>query len=328
VFYDEECAFCRRTVAVLRSFDLFDALKPVPGVSTDPMRESYPQISGQMLTTDVYVADRGRIAFAYDAYAWIAKRMLLFWPIGAIMQIPFVARLGRRAYRRVADARHCTSAAPQAKRKAATLDTPSILIHRVGPALFGCQLAVSSLLLLYSLRDVYLPSNVPRLGAVRRLVNGFAKRRPVWPFDLYPTFTPATQSDLDIWEARWVTSNGREIRVSPTAYYSAFGNAGLAWNMTRWGIFRGGDPEESRARSLGLVRLLWQRELPSVQPNITGAKVYRVEYRLQPPAGRFPAALVAQRILYAFPLPSITGNSIRLSATVSQTASPPRNPPR
>ena len=169
-------------------------------------------------------------------------------------------------------------------------------------------------MLLYSLRYVYFPPDVPRLRTAFWLINGIGKRQPVWPFDLYPTFTPATPSDVQVWEARWVTSGGREMRASPSAYYNVFGKSGLTWNVTSDAMLRKGDPEQDQARSLNLVRLLWQRELPDIQRNVAAVNVYRVEYRLQAPSDRFPAAFVAQSILYTFPLQEITGNSIPFSA--------------
>src|SRR5579862_4620768 len=38
VIYDGGCTLCRRTVAVLRCFDLFDALRPVAGAAEEPSR--------------------------------------------------------------------------------------------------------------------------------------------------------------------------------------------------------------------------------------------------------------------------------------------------
>jgi predicted DCC family thiol-disulfide oxidoreductase YuxK len=326
VFYDERCKFCRRTVAILRSFDLFDALKPVAGVSNDPLRESYPQISDEMLAADIYAAAGGRIASGYEAYVWIAKRMLLLWLIGAIMQFPPVVGLGQRSYRRIADSRHCRLAAPQAKQQAVVPHPAFALIHRVGPALFACQVAISGFMLLYGFRHIYLPPDAPKLRTIRWLVNGIGRRQPVWPFDLYPTFTPATQPNLQIWEARWVTSNGSEIRVSPTAYNNVFGNPGLAWSITTGALLRSATPEQGQLRSLNLVRLLWQGELPNVQPDITGVNIYRAEYKLRSPADQFPAALVGQRILYTFPLSRIVGNSVpspdTLPITIFSDAAP------
>lgn len=307
VFYNEGCGFCRRTVAILRSFDLFDAMKPVAGVSNDPVRGSYPQITDEMLASDLYAAAGGQIAAGYDAYVWIAKRLFLLWPIAAIMRFPPVAALGRKAYRRIADSRHCHLVAPEATQQAA-IRPQFTLIHRLGPLLFACQLGITSFMLPYRLGYLYFPPNVSRFRTAFWLVNGIGKRQPVWPFDLYPTFTPATSSPVQVWEARWVTSSGREIRVSPNAYYGVFGNSGLTWKITSDEMLRVGDSEQDQARSLNLIRSLWQRELPDIQRNVTAVNIYRVEYKLQPPSDQFPAALVAQSILYTFSLAKIMGN--------------------
>jgi len=307
VFYDEGCGLCRRTVAVLRSLDLFDALKPVPGVSDNPARDLYPHITEKMLVRDLYAADGDRIAAGYDAYVWIAKRIFLLWPIAAIMRLPAIASVGRRAYRRIVDSRHCPLPL-EATQSAPIRRSQFALIRWLGPLLFACQLGASTFTLFYSLPDAYSPLNAPRLKTAHWLVNGIGKRMPVWPFDLYPTFTPASPKDVRIWEARWVTSSGSEMRVSPSAYYSAFGNTGLAMRITSFEMLREGDPEEDEARSLRLVRLLWQRELPDIRRNISAVNVYHARYYgRQPPSDRFRAALMAQSILYSFPIQKIMG---------------------
>jgi predicted DCC family thiol-disulfide oxidoreductase YuxK len=310
VFYDQRCQFCRRTVAILRLFDLFGTLKPVANISRDPVRERYPQISDEMLAADLYAVDGVRIMRGYEAYIWIAKRTLLFWPIGAILQFSLLAVLGRRFYRRMSDSRHCRLTIRQEKEKAAPIRRQFGLIHRVGPALFACELAISSCMLLYHFPEIYMPASLPMLKTARRLVYDIGKRRPVWPFDLYPTFTPAMRPDIEVWEARWVTLGGNEIRISPTAYYDLFGNAGITWNVTSREILRATNSEQGQASSLNLVQLLWQHELPNIRRNVIAVNVYRAEYRLQPPTGQFPAMLLAQRILYTFPLSKIVDNPV------------------
>jgi predicted DCC family thiol-disulfide oxidoreductase YuxK len=297
VFYDDGCGRCRRTVAILRSLDLFDALEPVAG--SDPRRRAYPQITDEMLAGDLCVVAAGRRAAGYDAYAWIAESVLLLWPIAAIMRFRPISALGRRVYRPVAGSRHCPLAAPKTKQRAATRRSEFALVHGLGPLLFACQMGVSSLMLLHTY--AFLPANVPHLGIARRLVNGVGKRQPVWPFDLYPTFTPPTGSVVEVWEARWVTSSGREILVSPIAYDHAFANSPLTLAITSDEMLRRTDPEQDQTRSLNLIRLLLRREPPEIQRNIRAVNIYRAEYKLQAPSDRFPAALVAQAILYTFP---------------------------
>jgi predicted DCC family thiol-disulfide oxidoreductase YuxK len=301
VFYDGSCGFCRRAVAILRVLDVFDALRPIAGVPEASSRSAYPQITDEMLARDLHAAAGGRIAAGYDAYAWIAKRVFLLWPVAAIMRLPFVAALGRRVYRRVADSRHCALAPLESSQPAASRGAELPLIHRLGLTMLACQLGISGFMLLYTLRDVYLPANAPRLRTARWLVNGIGKRQPEWPFDLYPTYTPAPAPDVRVWEARWVTSGGEEIQVSPSAYFKAFGNPGLSWSVVT-GLYWDLNSDEVHERSLNLARLLWRDELPAIRNTVTAVDIYRAEYRLQAPSDRFPAEVTKRSMLYTFPL--------------------------
>jgi hypothetical protein len=281
---------------------MFDALRPVAAVSNDPRRNAYPQISDEMLNRDVYAAAGGRIAAGYDAYAWIARRVFLLWPIAPVMLLGRVKALGRTIYRSVADSRHCSLVAPEPKQQATTRRPEFRWLHRLGLFLAVCQLGISSFMLLYSLQNVYLPPQGPFLRTVRRVVNGIGQRGPVWPFDLYPTFAYITPSHVAVWEARWVTSGGGEIRVSPSAYDHAFGNSGLVWNITT-GMLEG-DPTSSQARSLDLVRLLWRGETPEIRRSATAVNIYRAEYRLQPDVNAMP---LSQSLLHTFPIGRVSG---------------------
>jgi hypothetical protein len=299
LFYDVGCRFCRRAVGLFRSLDMFDALRPVAAATHDPSRNSYPQITDEMLTRAVYVAGGGRIAAGYDAYAYIAKRLILLWPMVPILWLGGRAKaLGRGAHRGVADSGHCSLVAPEPKQRLAIRRPDFTWIHRAGLVLVLCQLGISSLMLLYRLRDVYLGPQIPYVRTVRWLVNGIGKKSPVWPFDLYPTFTPVTPSNVTIWEARWVMSSGPEIRASPIAYDHAFGSSSLVWNVTS-GMLAPGDPERSQAASLDLVRLLFQCETPEIRRSATGVNIYRVEYRLGPDENAMP---LSESLLHTFPV--------------------------
>jgi hypothetical protein len=300
VHYDGRCKLCRRTVAIVRSFDLFDALRPVAGLPDNLSGNSYSQITDEMLTRDVYAAAGGQVAAGYDAYAWIAKRLFLLSPILAIMRFPSVATWGRRAHRDILDSRHRPLVTPELQQRAPIRRPEFTLIHRLGPALFVCQLGISSVMFLYSMTSSHLPPKAPWLKTVWWRVDEIGTRKPVWPFDLYPTFTPAFPSHVQIWEARWVTSSGREMRISPTAYNDALGNSSLTWDiLTR--MLAENDSERGQVRSLGLVRLLWRREIPDIRRSITAVKIYRTEYMLQP-SDEAPVALLRESLLHTFPL--------------------------
>ncbi|HXW14236.1 MAG TPA: DCC1-like thiol-disulfide oxidoreductase family protein [Terriglobia bacterium] len=307
VLYDEGCELCRRTVAILKSIDLFDVLRPVGGLSNYPARSAYPQLTDEMLVRDLYAAADGRVAAGYDAYVWIARCLFPLWPISIFMRVPFVAALGRRVYRGIADSRACRLPTPQAKQRAAIHHPEFTLIYWLGPLLLACQLGVSSLMLFYNLGYANFGRRHHRAFW---LVNAIGRRQPVWPFDLFPTFTPATPSLVHVWEARWLASNGREIPVSPTAFQHVFASSGLSLIITNNKMLRKEDPAKDQARSLHLVRLLWQQEPQEIQKNIMAVNIYRVEYRLQSPENRLPGALVSRNILYTFPLQEFMRNQV------------------
>jgi hypothetical protein len=102
-----------------------------------------------------------------------------------------------------------------------------------------------------------------------------------------------------------VLPSGREVPVSPRAYNDVFGTWNVTWNVTTYEMLRTVSAERDQERSLNLAHLLWQRENPSIQRNVTAVNIYRSDYRLQAPAPQFPAELVAQSRLYAFPLSRI-----------------------
>jgi hypothetical protein len=161
-----------------------------------------------------------------------------------------------------------------------------------------CQLGISGVMLLYSLRSAYAPKVAIR--SVWWLVDGIGKRGPYWPFDLYPTFTPAARPDIEIWEARWVTSSGLEMRITPAAYDRAFGDAPLTMMITT-GMLEEQESERGRARSLDLVRLLWRDENPDVRRLIAAVNIYSAEYALQSSHGG-PPVLLREKLLHTFSL--------------------------
>ena len=176
----------------------------------------------------------------------------------------------------------------------------SVLVHAIGVLLFACQLGISSLMFCYNLEYASL-TKLPHHRILVRVVKGLGDAKPVWPFDLYPTFTPAVSPTLWVWEARWVLPSGHEVQVSPRAYNNLFGTWNATWSVTTYDILRKGSYEQDEERSLNLAHLLWQQEDPSIQRNVMAVNIYRSEYRLRAPAPQSPGELVAQIRLYAFP---------------------------
>jgi predicted DCC family thiol-disulfide oxidoreductase YuxK len=99
VLYDGHCAFCRKSVDLLRRLDWLgrlayaDARDPagVPaGVALDPDR--------LLEEMHVLTADGHRIYHGFGALRWLAWRLPLLWPVAPLLYVPGVPALGQRLY--------------------------------------------------------------------------------------------------------------------------------------------------------------------------------------------------------------------------------------
>jgi hypothetical protein len=295
--YDQTYGRCRRMIAILKTSKLLDPLEPMAAVSGDPSRKVRPQITDEMLRHPPDLASTGRHAAGYDAYPWIANLSPL-WPISAIMRPAPVAGIGRELSRWVTDSRQ--GLLPPKAIERTKSRNESVLVHALGVLLLACQLGISSLMFGYDVEYDVLAKR-PHAGILLRPIDRLGKRKPVWPFDLYPTFTPPVPQTVEVWEARWVLPSGREVRVSPRAYNHVFGTCNVTWNITVYEMLRPASARQDQERSLHLAHLLWQREDPSIQRNVVAVNIYRSDYRLQAPASESPAELIAQSSLYTFP---------------------------
>jgi predicted DCC family thiol-disulfide oxidoreductase YuxK len=99
VLYDGQCAFCRKSVDLLRRLDWLgrlafaDARDPaqVPGgVALDPER--------LLEEMHVLTADGRRVYHGFGALRWLSWRLPLLWPVAPLLYVPGVPALGQRLY--------------------------------------------------------------------------------------------------------------------------------------------------------------------------------------------------------------------------------------
>ena len=300
VFYDGNCSLCRRTVAILRSLDLFDVLEVHPQKEVSDCPAEYPQFTYEALQRDLCVGQGANTACGYGAYVQIASRLLLLWPVSLLMRVPAVAAYGGKFYRRIADKRHCALLPHVGERKSAMPVSSAPVIHLVGLALIALQLGISVMLFM----NDELPGFTARLPWVaNRAIIHVSRLKPVWPFAPYPTFAYMTPGEVLLWEARWVTPDG-EVRATPFAYAKTFGNSALVWNVVTSYPYEA-DEQRLRSRSQELLGALWQNEKPDIRSSAKEARVYYVRYQLQPtnpPATPVDEKLIAIFSLDALPL--------------------------
>lgn len=298
ILYDGGCELCRRTIALLRTWDIGRALEPVPGLGGDPRRREHPEITDAMLTHDLYAVGRGRPRGGYDAYQAIAWRLPLLWPAALVIAFPLVAMIGRRVYRRVADSRTC-GIGPRPAPTRLGRARRAWVVHVVGIALVVLQATVSAaeLSLTMSARRP-LPS-----PALRSLLAAYGWRAWWWPFDQYPPFNQIWPESVEMWEARMVLADGREARFGPAVYSELLGTPTRCLVVTS-DILREPDERRRKERSLSLVRALWGRQ-PGREVQET--RVYRARYKPGPPPLAPPTD---ERLLYTFPIAEIRGQAV------------------
>ncbi len=295
VLYDAKCRFCRRTIALLKTLDLLNAINPRPNDSSpSPFQaDDLNSTSQQERIRDIQVIQGSKISTGYDAYVAIAWRIPLLLPAAVVMRWPFVAAKGRKIYRRIADSRHCSIAPPPVTLPADRPLNRPVLV--VGSVLVVFQLFIGFAMFMYT-EFPDRPATLPR--PAKRLISAVGRRHLVWPFSYYPTFDASTPGGADMWQARWVV-DGSEVPVSPHAYGLAFNNSGLVWSIVT-------DPKvQDQQRSLELVRRLWKSESPAVRQSASGVRVYWVSYRLGPP-DHAPGTIVSDRLLFTFPTEAFT----------------------
>ena len=292
VLYDGGCRLCRRTVALLKAADLFDQLVPVAGFSQDPGRGRYAVVTDEMLARDLHVVDGERVAHGYDAYVWIGGRIPLLWPLAWLMRLPPASRIGRMLYRNVADSRHC--ALPESRpalSKGVGNDVRPI--RYLGTLLVVSQISIS----MFQFTTEHLAKHLRTDNPIRVGMLGIAWRLPAWPFDGYPTFADLPRSGLEVWEARALLSDGREVRLGARSYARAFGHPAKGREAAD-GARREKNPDRHRDRSLGLVKALWPHEGADVRSRATEIRVYHVRYGLDP-SHRQPRD---ERLMHTFPV--------------------------
>ena len=291
VFYDQQCRFCRRVVATLKSVDLFDVLdlKPVEAPPDGTDADLYDRAPYESRLRDIHAFAGNETLVGYEAYVAIAKRLPLLWPFAVIMQWSPVRMLGRRIYRNVADSRLCSLAPPLRSDRE---DRPVLRwVHVTGAGLVACQVFISFTMFIYCEMESFT-AKLPR--PFRSLVVHVGRSRPEWPFAHYPTFAAPTPREYEVWRACWV-HDGREDYIGAPVYYKVFGGTGTTWNLLT------NSNQYDEARSLDVVRALWRAESPGVRESVDEVRIYRAMYRLESPGPEGQQPFKAT-LLYSFPV--------------------------
>jgi|SRR5215813_617602 len=109
VLYDENCKLCRRTVAVLRVFDIFGRVTYLSALDREALKgHGLDRLSATALMTDMHAVIGQKSRAGFMAYRALAARILVLWPVLPILYMWPIPKVGEWMYRHVADSRTCS----------------------------------------------------------------------------------------------------------------------------------------------------------------------------------------------------------------------------
>jgi predicted DCC family thiol-disulfide oxidoreductase YuxK len=100
VLYDGQCAFCRKSIAILKKLDWLGALRYQDGRDVERLPKTDPPLEPARLLDEMHlVPPSGRPVYhGFGAFRWMSWRLPLCWLIAPFLYIPGVPWLGNKVY--------------------------------------------------------------------------------------------------------------------------------------------------------------------------------------------------------------------------------------
>lgn len=100
VLYDGQCAFCRKSVAILRRLDWLGRLRYVDARDSGSLPENARAFAPERLLEEMHLLtpEGGRVHHGFAAFRWMAWRLPLLWPAAPFLYLPGVPWLGQKLY--------------------------------------------------------------------------------------------------------------------------------------------------------------------------------------------------------------------------------------
>lgn len=100
VFYDGDCAFCCKSIELLKKFDWLGRLDYVNVRDQTQTFLNDPPIAGAPLLEQMHVLtpDGQRLYGGYRAARWLAWRLPLTWAVAPFLYLPGMTYLGQAFY--------------------------------------------------------------------------------------------------------------------------------------------------------------------------------------------------------------------------------------
>lgn len=100
VLFDGQCAFCQRSVAILKKFDWLKKMRYQDARQIELLPKTDPPLDPQRLLDEMHlVPPSGHPVYhGFGAFRWMSWRLPLCWPIAPFLYLPGVSWLGNKAY--------------------------------------------------------------------------------------------------------------------------------------------------------------------------------------------------------------------------------------
>ncbi len=100
LLFDGQCAFCRKSVSILKKLDWLKAVSYQNGREIDKLLATEPPLDPGRLIEEMHLvtADRRHGYHGFGAFRWMAWRMPLLWLVAPFLYLPGVPWLGQKAY--------------------------------------------------------------------------------------------------------------------------------------------------------------------------------------------------------------------------------------
>ena len=108
VLFDGACAFCRKSVSILKRLDWLKRLAYQDARDVEHLPRTAEPLEPQRLLQEMHVVPRNRKrTFAgFRAFRWMAGRLPALWLVWPMLFLPGIPWLGQRVYRWVAKNRY------------------------------------------------------------------------------------------------------------------------------------------------------------------------------------------------------------------------------
>ena len=246
VLYDGNCQRCRRTIAAVRTMDVFGQVIYVNALDRAALQANgLDWLPEQALVTDMHAVIGKEKYVGYAAYQALAKRVLGLWPLAPFLAIPAVAQLGQRVYRGVADSRTCDV-------KKAVAPTVKTIVRPF---------------------DLRLTTAIGSFLVVSNILLGFAHVH-TWPISMYPTFQGIQNDLLQTMSIEVITKDGQTVWVNNDEIMQNFSADRFFPIVTN--ILNEGKASEDHERRDRKLLAIWQ-VLQQSNPALTPLQVARLD---------------------------------------------------